>query len=128
MGGVGAAGAVGWGVNGAAGIGLVPVVMIWFGIGLGSKFAIVFLGAIFPILVSTIAGVRTVEADFIKVARSFGATDRQLFLTVVVPSSVPMLLTGLRLGLRPGLRGRVVRGTSPATSGRRQPIRGPPGP
>ncbi|HEX9465080.1 MAG TPA: ABC transporter permease [Alphaproteobacteria bacterium] len=104
-------------LNATPRIALLPLVMIWFGIGLGSKFAIVFLGAIFPILVSTIAGVRTVEADFIKVARSFGATDRQLFLTVVVPSSVPMLLTGLRLGLGHGLVGIVVGEMYAATSG-----------
>ena len=65
-----------------------------------SKIAIVFLGAIFPILVNTITGVRTVNADFVKVARSFGSNDRQMFLTVVLPSSVPLLLTGLAAGPR----------------------------
>jgi NitT/TauT family transport system permease protein len=80
-------------------IALLPLVMIWFGIGLMSKVAIVFLGAIFPILVNTITGVRTVNADFVKVARSFGSNDWQMFLTVALPSSVPLLLTGLRLGL-----------------------------
>jgi NitT/TauT family transport system permease protein len=89
-------------------IALLPLVVIWFGIGLGSKVAIVFLGAIFPILVNTITGVRTIDADFIKVARSFSATDMQMFLTVAVPSSVPMLLTGLRLGLGHALVGIVV--------------------
>jgi NitT/TauT family transport system permease protein len=80
-------------------IALLPLILIWLGIGIASKIAIVFLGAIFPILVNTITGVRTVEADFVKAARSFGANDRQMFLTVVLPSSVPMLLAGLRLGL-----------------------------
>jgi len=89
-------------------IALLPLVVIWFGIGLGSKIVIVFLGAIFPILVNTITGVRTIDADFIKVARSFNATDRQMFLTVALPSSVPMLLTGLRLGLGHALVGIVV--------------------
>lgn len=89
-------------------IALLPLVMIWFGIGIASKIAIVFLGAIFPILVNTITGVRTMNADFIKVARSFGSSDRQLFLTVALPSAVPMLLTGLRLGLAHALVGIVV--------------------
>jgi NitT/TauT family transport system permease protein len=89
-------------------IALLPLLIIWFGIGIASKVAIVFLGAIFPILVNTTTGVRTIEADFVKVARSFGATDRQMFLTVVLPSSVPMLLTGLRLGLGHALVGIVV--------------------
>lgn len=89
-------------------IALLPLIMIWFGIGLESKIAIVFLGAVFPILVNTITGVRTVSADFVKVARSFGASDRQLFMTVALPSSVPLLLSGLRLGLGHALIGIVV--------------------
>jgi len=98
-------------------IALLPLVVIWFGIGIASKVAIVFLGAIFPILVNTITGVRTIDADFIKVARSFGATDRQMFLTVVLPSAVPMLLTGLRLGLGHALVGIVVGEMYGATQG-----------
>jgi NitT/TauT family transport system permease protein len=98
-------------------IALLPLMMIWFGIGFGSKIAIVFLGAIFPILVNTITGVRTIDADFIKVARSFGSNDRQLFLTVALPSSVPFLLTGLRLGLGHALVGIVVGEMYGATRG-----------
>jgi NitT/TauT family transport system permease protein len=98
-------------------IALLPLMMIWFGIGFASKAAIVFLGAIFPILVNTITGVRTVDTDFIKVARSFGASDRQLFLTVALPSSVPLLLSGLRLGLGHALIGIVVGEMYGATHG-----------
>jgi hypothetical protein len=80
-------------------IALLPLVMIWFGIGLMSKVAIVFLGAIFPILVNTITGVRTVNADFVKVARSFGSNDWQMFLTVVLPSAnISMAVRTIRLG------------------------------
>lgn len=89
-------------------IALLPLIMIWFGIGLESKIAIVFLGAVFPILVNTITGMRTISADFVKVARSFGASDRQMFMTVALPSSVPLLLSGLRLGLGHALIGIVV--------------------
>ena len=89
-------------------IALVPLIIIWFGVDLASKIAIIFLSTVFPILVSTITGVRTIDRDFIKVARSFGASDRQLFMTVALPSSVPMLLTGLRLGLGHALIGIVV--------------------
>ena len=98
-------------------IALLPLILIWFGIGVSSKIAIVFLGAVFPILVNTITGVRTVEADFIKVARSFGARDRQLFMTVALPSSVPLLLAGLRLGLGHALVGIVVGEMYGATQG-----------
>lgn len=98
-------------------IALLPLMMIWFGIGIASKIAIVFLGAVFPILVNTITGVRTINADFVKVARSFGSNDRQLFLTVALPSSVPLLLTGLRLGLGHALIGIVVGEMYGATHG-----------
>lgn len=98
-------------------IALLPLIVIWFGIGLGSKVAIIFLGAIFPILVNTITGVRTVERDFVKVARSFCATDRQLFRTVVLPSSVPFILAGVRLGLGHALVGIVVGELYAATAG-----------
>ena len=98
-------------------IALLPLIMIWFGIGLMSKIAIVFLGAVFPILVNTITGVRTVNADFVKVARSFGSNDWQMFLTVALPSSVPLLLSGLRLGLGHALVGIVVGEMYGATHG-----------
>jgi ABC-type nitrate/sulfonate/bicarbonate transport system permease component len=98
-------------------IALLPLVMIWFGIGLMSKIAIVFLGAVFPILVNTVTGMRTIDADFIKVARSFGSNDRQLFLKIALPSSVPLLLAGLRLGLGHGLIGIVVGEMFGATEG-----------
>ncbi len=98
-------------------IALLPLVLIWFGIGAMSTIAIVFLGAVFPILVNTITGVRTIDADFIKVARSFGSNDRQLFLKVALPSSVPLLLAGLRLGLGHGLIGIVVGEMFGATQG-----------
>jgi ABC-type nitrate/sulfonate/bicarbonate transport system permease component len=67
--------------------------------------------------VNTITGVRTIDADFIKVARSFGSSDRQLFLKVALPSSVPLLLAGLRLGLGHGLIGIVVGEMFGATQG-----------
>lgn len=98
-------------------IALLPLVVIWFGIGLGSKIAIIFLGAVFPILINMVTGVRTVDRDFIKVAKSFGASDWQLFMTVVFPSTVPMLLAGLRLGLGHALVGIVVGEMYAATAG-----------
>jgi NitT/TauT family transport system permease protein len=87
---------------------LVPLLIIWFGIGIYSKIAVVFLGAVFPMIVSTMSGVRNVDASLLKAARSFGASDMQLFRTVVLPGSVPFILTGLRLGIGHALTGVVV--------------------
>src|SRR5262245_14103028 len=89
-------------------IALMPLIIIWFGIDMSAKVAIIFLATVFPIVISTITGVRTMERDYVKVARSFGATDRQLFTTVALPSSIPHILTGLRLGLGHALIGIVV--------------------
>ncbi|WP_082033958.1 ABC transporter permease [Cohnella kolymensis] len=98
-------------------IALLPLIIIWFGIGVFSKIAIIFLGAVFPILVNTITGMRTVDAHFIKTARSFGASDLQIFRTVALPASVPLILTGLRLGLGHALIGIVVGELYAATAG-----------
>ena len=98
-------------------IALLPLILIWLGIGIASKVAIVFLGAVFPIVINAITSMRTLEADFIKVARSFGCSDRQLFITVALPSSIPLLLAGLRLGLGHALVGIVVGEMYGATKG-----------
>ena len=87
---------------------LLPLFIIWFGIGVESKIAVVFLGAIFAILINTTAGVRNLDANLVKVARSFGASDFQLFRTIALPGSVPFILTGLRLGIGHALTGVVV--------------------
>lgn len=89
-------------------VALTPLLIIWFGIGINSKIAVVFLGAIFAIVINTAAGVRNLDPALIKAARSFGANDAQLFRTVVLPGSVPFILTGLRLGLGHALTGVVV--------------------
>src|SRR5438552_3723008 len=70
--------------------------------------AVVFLGAFFAMVINTTAGVRNLDANLIKVARSFGASDLQLFRTVALPGSVPFILTGLRLGIGHALTGVVV--------------------
>src|SRR5207237_10738978 len=89
-------------------VALTPLLIIWFGIGMNSKIAVVFLGAIFAIVINTAAGVRNLDPALIKAARSFGASDAQLFRTIVLPGSVPFILTGLRLGPGHALTGVVV--------------------
>jgi ABC-type nitrate/sulfonate/bicarbonate transport system permease component len=87
---------------------LVPLFIIWFGIDWQSKVAVIFLGALFPIIINTMAGVRTTEAALLRVARSFGASDALIFRRVVLPGAVPFILTGLRLGVGHALTGVVV--------------------
>lgn len=89
-------------------IALYPLFIIWFGIGIGSKIFIVFLSAVLPILINTLAGVRNIDADLLKAARAFCATDRQIFTSVALPYSVPFILTGVRQGVAHGLIGVIV--------------------
>jgi len=89
-------------------VALLPLLIIWFGIGIASKIAVVFLGAFFPIVINTMTGVRNLDPSLLKAARSFGASDPQIFRTVVLPGSVPFILTGLRLGIGHALVGVVV--------------------
>jgi ABC-type nitrate/sulfonate/bicarbonate transport system permease component len=96
---------------------LLPLIILWFGIGIWSKVVIVFLGAFFPICRNTLAGVWTADEELIKAARSFGANDMRVFKTVVLPSSVPFILTGLRLGVGLGLVGIVGGELFAATAG-----------
>ncbi len=86
---------------------LVPLIVIWVGIGLWSKVIAVFLGALFPILLNTMVGVRSTDVGYVKAARCFGAGDARLFRTVVLPGSLHAILTGLRLGIGRGMVGIV---------------------
>src|SRR5579864_2940053 len=89
-------------------VSLTPLFIIWFGIGINSKLAVVFLGAIFAIIINAAVGVRNLDPSLVKAARSFGANDLQLFRTIVLPGSVPYILAGFRLGLAHALTGVVV--------------------
>jgi NitT/TauT family transport system permease protein len=84
-------------------IALFPLIIIWFGIGRGSAVFLVFLAATLPILINTIAGVRNIDADLLRAARAFCATDKQIFQTVALPYSVPFILTGVRQAVAHGL-------------------------
>jgi len=87
---------------------LIPLFILWFGIDMQPKIAVIFLGALFPIIINTMAGVRNTEAALLRVARSFGASDALIFRRVVLPGSVPFILTGFRLGIGHALTGVVV--------------------
>lgn len=89
-------------------VALLPIIVLWVGVGLASKVLIVFLGAFFPICLNTIAGVRTVDPRHLRVARSFRAGPLRTLRTIIVPSCVPFILAGLRLGVGRALVGVVV--------------------
>lgn len=80
----------------------LPLVIIWFGIGEPSKILIIAIAMLAPIVLSTAAGVRGVDPDRVNAARSLGATQAQLLRHVVLPSTMPAILTGIRIALGAG--------------------------
>jgi NitT/TauT family transport system permease protein len=88
-------------------IALMPLFIIWFGLGDAARIALVVLSAIFPLIVNMQVAMQNIDGDYRKVGIAYGATQWQLFWTIALPSSVPFLLTGLRLAMGRGLLGVV---------------------
>jgi len=89
-------------------VAIIPLVILWFGLGSTAKIFIVTVSAVFPILINTTAGVRNVPAQLIDVGTAFAANERQIFTKVIVPAALPYVMTGLRLGLGRAIIGMVV--------------------
>ena len=104
-------------MNATPRVALLPLVIIWLGIGILSKVGIIFLGAVFPILINARDGVKTTPYNLLTAAKSFGASEWQVFKSVVLPSTLPFILTGLRLGVGRALIGVMVGELYAATAG-----------
>jgi ABC-type nitrate/sulfonate/bicarbonate transport system permease component len=85
----------------------VPVLYAIFGVGRGIQVAVVFMSAFFIIVVNTRGGMRTVEGSYVEMARSFGASERQLFWKVLLPAALPVTMAGLRLGVGRAVKGMI---------------------
>jgi ABC-type nitrate/sulfonate/bicarbonate transport system, permease component len=77
----------------------VPIFIMWLGIGEVSKVTVITFGAFFPVLLNTIQGIRSTDAKLLEVARSFEKNRRRVFFSIILPSAMPAIFTGLRLGL-----------------------------
>lgn len=78
---------------------LIPLFIIWFGIDLKAQVAYITVTAYFPIVVTTMAGVRSLRGHFTETARAFGASSLDMFLKIYLPGAVPMMMSGIRLAL-----------------------------
>lgn len=87
---------------------LVPVIIIWFGLGFTARTLTVLLFCVFEILISTYTGVRNVDPLLIDAARAFGANRWQLFTKVVALASLPFIFAGLRMGVSRAVKGMVI--------------------
>lgn len=86
----------------------LPIILIWAGIGTATVVIIVFIGAVFPLLINTYAGVRNADKVLINVVKSFGANEWEINKMVVLPNSVPFIVAGLRLAIGRAILGIVV--------------------
>jgi ABC-type nitrate/sulfonate/bicarbonate transport system permease component len=87
---------------------LIPLVVVWFGIGFQAQVVIVFLLGVFPMIINTMAGVAAMDRAHLRVARSFLAGDKDVLLTIALPGAVPFIVAGLRQTLVLSLTGVVV--------------------
>lgn len=98
-------------------VALIPLLVIWMGFGDRAKATVIFLFALFPILLNTYQGVRSVEPKLLEVARSFRSSERALWMDTILPSSLPFIVAGIRLALGRALVGMVVADLYTAVSG-----------
>jgi NitT/TauT family transport system permease protein len=89
-------------------IAFAPVVIIWFGVGITSKVAVVFMMVVFPMIINTQAGLESTDRRLLTVARAFCACPARVFTTVSIPSAAPFIVAGMRLAVGRGLVGVVV--------------------
>lgn len=80
-------------------IAYIPLAILWFGLGNPPAVFLIALGAFFPVLMNTIAGVRQVDGIYLRAARSLGAGPGTIFLRVILPAAVPYILSGVRIGI-----------------------------
>jgi NitT/TauT family transport system permease protein len=96
------------GSRGVPVIAIAPLLVIWFGFGLPSKVFVSFFIVFFPMLVNTIVGIREVDADQRELMRSYQASQWQIFFMLEVPSALPVLLGGIKVGITGSIMGAVV--------------------
>jgi NitT/TauT family transport system permease protein len=77
----------------------IPIAILWFGVGDVAPIFLIFLSAVFPLVVQTAAGVQTIEPQYLRAARNFGITRSRLFLHVVIPAVMPQIIIGMRVSL-----------------------------
>lgn len=89
-------------------VALAPIVVVWFGLGILPSSLIVFLGAVFPILLNTYTGIKSVRQNLVDVVRAFGGSPSQVFLKVMIPDATPAIIAGMRLAVGRAVIGVVV--------------------
>ena len=89
-------------------VAVVPLLVLWFGIYLKAKIIVVFLFAVFPVLINTYQGVRECDKNMLEVARSFRSNERRMWQDVLLPFATPYIIAGIRLAIGRGLIGMII--------------------
>ena len=89
-------------------IALIPLFILWFGVGLTAKAFIIFFLSIFIIVINTFTGVKNLSQSIVDVGAAFGANERQAFWMIVLPAALPFIMTGLRLAVGRGILAMIV--------------------
>jgi NitT/TauT family transport system permease protein len=87
-------------------LGWIPLLMIWIGINEMLPITLIFICSFFPVLYNTVTGIKNVDRDYVRAARTLGASDMQVLTTIIVPLALPNIFTGLRL--EAGMAWRVI--------------------
>jgi len=98
-------------------VAMIPLLLLWFGLGTSSKIAIVFLSGLFPVLMNTFSGVRTVSANLVDVGRAYGAKEGKIFTKIILPAALPFVMAGIRLAVGRALIGIITAEMFMAVSG-----------
>ena len=104
-------------MNATPGAAFIPLIIVWFGLYTEAKVVVVWNAAVFPILISTAAGVANADRDLIEMGRAFGAGRLRLFWDIMVPDALPSILSGLRIGAAVCTVGTVIAELTMAQSG-----------
>lgn len=104
-------------LNVTPGIALTPVVIAWFGYGMGSKMVLAAILCFFPIFVNTLTGLVQIDEEREELFKSLGANNTQIFMKMRVPAALPLMFAGLKIGLTTALIGAVVAEFAQATDG-----------
>ena len=97
-----------WSLNSMPDLAILPLIIMWFGFGMEGKIFLIVLAATIKIMINCLAGVGTVDPVLIKVAKTLGASPMQRYRKIVLPYTLPFILTGLKLGLSSALTATVV--------------------
>ena len=104
-------------LNATPGAAFIPLIIVWFGLYTEAKVVVVWNAAVFPILISTAAGIANADKNLIEMGRAFGAKRLRLFWEIMVPDALPSILSGLRIGAAVCTVGTVIAELTMAQSG-----------